>query len=459
MGTSVATLESAYRDAREAQRAAGVRKDDALKVLNGQMSVDERKRAVYTIAPSKDKAAAKKSFQVASAAYARAARTANLAREDLVRAGGDPLAVDGIPRTATPAAPARPNGTTRAEPVYVPGGRHNFWRDLVAQQTDRGAAERLARNDLAMGAELRDTDTSKGGGFLPPGYLADQYSTGVRPAAVVRSACTRVEMPSAGIGVAHIPSVTVGVTVSGQADVDSDNLSATTDPVTAYADSGMATFAASIKVDRQVFERGFAVGLEADAFAELDSAIDLQMIAGTAGSGNAAGYDGLIHASGAGSYTYTDASPSAAKLFDALYKAQAQFAETRDAPAEYVLMHPRRAYSLFGARDSSHPLFGQGGLAPGASDASWSAGPLSGLRALVSSNVPTDVSGTQDVICLFRGSDVLYAMTEARFAFVEAASSMNAVVFQAVTYTYFWANRHSGADVLVVSGTGLTPPS
>jgi hypothetical protein len=459
MPTSVATLESAYRDAREAQRAARVRKDDALKALNGELGINGRRKTAYTVAPAKDKAKAKKDFQVASAAYARAARTANLAREDLVGAGGDPLTVDGVARTAAPAAPARPNGATRAEPIYVPGGKHNFWRDLVAMRTDPGAAERLRRNDLVMGAERRDTDTSTGAGFLPPGYLADKYSLGVRPAAVVRSACTRVEMPPAGIGTAHIPSVTVGVTVSGQADVDSDNLSATSDPETAYADSGMATFAASIKVDRQVFERGFAVGLEADAFAELDSAIDLQMIAGTAGSGNAAGYDGLINASGAGSYTYTDASPSAAKLFDALYKAQAQFAETRDAPAEYVLMHPRRAYYLAGGRDTSFPLYSQGGLASGASDASWSAGPLSGLRALVSSNVPTDVSSDQDVICLFRGSDVLYAMTEARFAFVEAASSMNAVVFQAVTYTYFWANRHNGADVLVVSGTGLTPPS
>jgi hypothetical protein len=446
---SIETLELIFRDAREATRKADETKQDALKRMNGFVT------AKGTIPGRKD-AKTKREYEVASAAYARAARTQRIAADNLRAAGGDPASiVFGSPKRAA----ARPNGSTRPEQIYVPGGKHNFWRDLVAQQTDRSAAERLHRNDLVMGAELRDTDTSKGGGFLPPGYLADQYSTGIRPAAVVRSACTRVEMPPAGIGVAHIPSVTVGVTVSGQADVDSDNLSATSDPETAYADSGMATFAASIKVDRQVFERGFAVGLEADAFAELDSAIDLQMIAGTAGSGNAAGYDGLVNASGHGTYTYTDASPTAAKLFDALYKAQAQFAETRDAPVEYVLMHPRRAYYLAGGRDTSVPLFGQGGLAPGAADASWSAGPLSGLRALVSSNVPTDVSSDQDVICLFRGSDVLYAMTEARFAFVEAASSMNAVVFQAVTYTYFWANRHSGADVLVVSGTGLVPPS
>lgn len=454
---SIETLTAQFKDAYEAVREAREAKDAALRSLNGHGSYDERTKRQVVTAPAKgkDRVSAKRAYELASAAHARAARTQRIAADNVRAAGGDPESIVFGPERAA----ARPNGSTRPEPVYVPGGKNNFWRDLVAAQTSQGAAERLRRNDLIMGAELRDTDTSKGAGFLPPGYLADQYSTGVRPSAVVRSACTRVEMPSAGIGVAHIPSVTVGITVDGQADVDSDNLAATTDPETAYADSGMCTFAASIKADRQVFERGFAVGLEADAFATLDSAIDAQMISGAAGSGNGAGYDGLINASGAGSYAYTDGSPTAAKFFDALYKAQAQFAETRDAPAEYMLMHPRRAYYLAGGRDTSFPLFSQGGLGPGAADASWSAGPLGGLRALVSSNVPTDVTSDQDVVVLFRGSDVLYAITEARFAFNQAASSMNAVVFQCVTYSYFWPNRHAGADVLVVSGTGLTPPS
>jgi hypothetical protein len=252
MQPSVETLTARYRDACDALVEARGAKDEAHRRYSGTASVVADKRE------------AGRDFDVAKAAYARAVRTGRIAKRALAEAGGDPVSLAFGPTRES----ARPNGAARAEQIYVPGGPYNFWRDLTAARTSAAAAERLCRNDLAMGAELRDTDTSAGEGFSRPGT----WQTSTRWASAPPRSCA-----------APAPAWRCRP------------------PGSAWRTS-----------------RPSRPGLPS--------------------------------------------TPSAANFDDALYKAQAAFAETRHAPGEYMLMHPRRACYLAGARDASHPLFDQGGL-------------------------------------------------------------------------------------------------
>jgi hypothetical protein len=456
MTASIATLESTFRDAREAMRRADETKQDALKRMNGFVTTKG------TIPGRKD-AKTKREYEVASAAYARAARTQRIAADNLREAGGDPEAiVFGSKRAA-----ARPNGSTRPEAVYRPDGDGpRFLIDLVsASLANPDARERLNRNNRIV-RESRQSGDVQAAGFEAPVWMADYWSDFPRVAAVLESAVPHAPMPARGF-LAHLPRVTAGLAVESQQTSSGVNQSVeNTDVTSDTADASLVTVAGAVDVDLVVLERSAPCGdvfLAADLNAAVDEEIDRQLAVGLGPQAGQHGeHIGLLNVVGATAITYTDASPSPAKVLAALAQGMNTFYAARKAYPTHVVMSPARAASLLSGNASANaPLFDQGGFVSGMGpDATYAVGSVLGMRVLATGSVPETlgVGSDEDFIALWRPSDSAMATTPARtYEARQILSGTIAVRFTAYSQSYAWLHRRP-ESVAIVTGTGLVRP-
>ena len=439
---SIETLESALRDANNAASKTHEAKMDALRRLNGSLKADGKGNLLRDIKPD-GSAEAKRAYEVATAAYARAARTKNLAIERLAKAGGDAAAVlQGRSTKATRAA--RPNGSTKPAQVYRPDGEHSFLADLRNGWQDSAARERLERN------EVRVTGVSDGSGFYSaPEWFTESWSKLPRPAAVLKANMVELPMPSKG-GLGYVPRVDVNsYTVTPL--VDGDNVTGDTDLATSTSQSEVAAIVAQLDINRAVGERmqpAAELGLVVDMLAALDAAQDAEFVNGPGGTQR---LTGLLNAAGE-SYAY-----SSGDLLTAIAKARAQFYSGsalggRFRLPTHVILHPSIYLALSDQRVSEFPLFDQGGAIQ-ATDPRFSAGQIAGMRVLIDGNLPTNAGGGEDEspIILATLDDLQYCETTARFQFQQVGSSMNMLRYQVANFCQLFADRRP-EGVLVVTG-------
>lgn len=367
------------------------------------------------------------------------------------------------------AAAAAPVVAVRSEPSpYLPGGDHSFVADVYAATFRAGdvtgAEQRLAAHRAAT--EQRDVGVAAFGGLVPPQYIVDAYAPAARGGRPFLDAIKSQPLPSAGTSFV-IPRITTGTaaaqTAEGAAfneqDVAVTNLTVDVQLTTAAQD-----------VSRTVVERGGAVVdqiLLPDLLAALEVTLDAQAING---SGTAPQHRGVLNVTGVNTITWTDTTPTVAELIPKLADAIQRISSTRFAPADLIVMHPRRWGWITAAVDAaSRPLVVPAAQQPvnalGVGQPASSPGPvgqLLGLPVVVDANIPTNLgAGTnEDTIIVCRTSDILvWEAPTMQFVMEQAIATAPGQIRVAVgRFALIAAGRYPGG-ISVITGTGLTPPT
>jgi HK97 family phage major capsid protein len=358
---------------------------------------------------------------------------------------------------------------------YRPDGP-GFFRDLIAaRRGDLGAAERLHEHQVRVTRALIDRgemqvrDISRtdgaGGEFVPPLWLMDEYAALARASRVTADLVRRLPLPE-GTDSISVPRVTGGASVAAQAD---NQAVSETDMTTGSVTAPVTTIAGQQDASLQLVEQSPA-GMDRIIFADLLAAyaaeLDRQVITG---NGTAPNHRGILNVSGINAVTYTDTSPTVGELYPKLADAISRIATNRYAPAEAIVMHPRRWAWITAALDSQgRPLVTPSAGAASAPvavstapTAEGAVGTMHGLRVYLDANIPTNLgAGTnEDVIIVLRASDLLLFESALRIRVLqEVLSGTLAVRFQLYAYSAFMAGRYPAA-ISTVGGTGLVVPA
>lgn len=338
----------------------------------------------------------------------------------------------------------------------------SFFKDVRdAALGNPDAAQRLARHAREVEVEQRDltTTVTAGGNFVPPNYLGEAYAQYARESRPVADVIPSMPLMSTGMSIT-IPRITTGTTVASQA---TENTAVSeTDIVEALLTIPIRTIAGQQDVSRQLFDRtdpGIDQIIFNDLRADYDRELDNQILngAGTQGS-----HLGIRAVSSPNTVTFTTGSPTAALTVPPLYNAIQLIFTNRHAPADTVIMHPRRAAYLASNLSSTFPLFQLGSLnqASGQQDQGM-VNNFAGLRNVIDSNVrTTDGSSTnQDEMYVIRAADMMLWEGPLQTAVYPEVGSGNLTVrMQLWAYSAFAAGRFP-KSISIISGTGLTSPS
>jgi HK97 family phage major capsid protein len=346
----------------------------------------------------------------------------------------------------------------------------SYFRDLYLAKVsgDSDAAERLAQHSLHVATEARDnntTDTS-GGEFVPPLWLIDEYVAKSRAGRVTADLCNKFALP-AGTDSINVPAITTGTSVAAQAT--QNTAVSETDLVTASVTAPVRTYGGISDCSVQLVEQS-PVAFDQVIFQDLASAhsqaIDSAVINGTGASGT---HEGILNADTINSVTYTAATPTVAGLFPKLADAVQQVSSNVFAPANAIVMHPRRWGFLVAGLDSSNrPLVVPNSSGPTNAVATFGdvaaeafAGTLLGLPVFLDANIPTNLgSGTnEDRIIVGKFDEAfLYEGAPKAEVFRETLSAELTVRFRLYNYSAFTAERRPTA-FSQVGGSGLATPS
>ncbi|HEY6115690.1 MAG TPA: phage major capsid protein, partial [Candidatus Dormibacteraeota bacterium] len=203
-----------------------------------------------------------------------------------------------------------------------------------------------------------------------------------------------------------------------------------------------------------------------DLVADYATKTDLQVISGSGSSGQVTGVRGT---SGITTITYTDATPTVAKLYSKIADAVQRVHTLRFMAPTVIVMHPRRWASLLAASDSNgRPLVvpeagnPQNAVATlGVVGSQQVVGQMHGLPVVTDPSMPTNLgAGTnEDVVHVLRASDILLYESGIRSRVLPEVGSGNLTVrLQIYGYLAFTAARYP-ASVVEIGGTGLVAPT
>ncbi|HEY3688118.1 MAG TPA: phage major capsid protein [Streptosporangiaceae bacterium] len=358
-----------------------------------------------------------------------------------------------------------------ADGPYGPGSRHSYFIDLARRGDDFEAQQRLA----AYAAERRDLNRTDGTGgyFVPPLWLMNQWVEKARAGRPYADLCTRLPLPG-GTDSINIPKVATGAAAAIQT---ADNAAVSdTDLTDTSIEAKVRTIAGQQDVAIQLLDQSpvsFDEVIFRDLIADYATKTDLQVISGSGSSGQVTG---VRSTSGITTITYTSATPklidgstTANSLIHKLADAVQRIATSRFAPADAIVMHPRRWAWVQTQVDSQN----RAQIVPGAAGpsnafgistaptAEGAVGMLAGLPVFVDSSIPTNLgAGTnEDVIHVLRASDLLLWESGIRTRVLpEVGSGTLTVRLQVYGYLAFTAARQP-QSVVEVGGTGLVPPT
>jgi HK97 family phage major capsid protein len=359
---------------------------------------------------------------------------------------------------ATAAAAYTPVATVTDQPeIYRQGGEVSYFRDIARFKIkgDTAAADRLTRNAQRTQSEMQKrtgvtTVAGAGGEFDPPLWMIDQYVPALRPGRPTADVLNKQPLPK-GVSSVNVPKIATGSAVAAQSTQNTalQNTNPTTTPVA----SPVNTLAGFITVSQQELDQSpinmDQVWLE-DLLASYDQQLDVAVIAALTG------------ASGINAVTYTDASPTTAKINSQVGLAIADVHSARFAPPNFIVMHPNRWGKFNNYLDSQgRPLvvpnpnylnaFGTGQVA-----SQGVAGTLQGVPVLVDASVPQNLgAGTnQDQIIVFKSNDsLLYEGTPQADAMPQTFGNTLSVLLR--FYNYYALGIRLAPGISVINGTGL----
>lgn len=421
--------------------------------------------AIETADESADLDALQSEFDSANDAAERARK--ELERMEAVVEARESMPVRPVEETESPRVEVVSN-----EAVYRKDTpQRSYFRDLYLAKVsgDSAASERLAQHSLHVAtSEHRDnntTDTS-GGEFVPPLWLIDEYVAKARAGRVTADLCNKFALP-AGTDSINVPAITTGTSVAAQAT--QNTAVSETDLVTASVTAPVRTYGGISDCSVQLVEQS-PVAFDQVIFQDLagahSQAIDSAIINGTGASGT---HEGILNADTINSVTYTAATPTVAGLFPKLADAVQQVSSNVFAPANAIVMHPRRWGFLVAGLDSSNrPLVVPNSAGPQNAVATFGdvaaeafAGTLLGLPVFLDANIPTNLgSGTnEDRIIVGKFDEAfLYEGAPKAEVFRETLSAELTVRFRLYNFSAFTAERRPTA-FSAVGGTGCATPS
>jgi HK97 family phage major capsid protein len=369
-------------------------------------------------------------------------------------------------------AKARVSSVNEAR-TYERGNGRSYLQDLARVQLnmdDGTARERLQRHaqDVATDPEYRDllrTD-GNGGYFVPPVWLMDQYIELARAGRAYANVVNNQPLPG-GTDSINIPKVATGTTTAIQT-ADNGAVSET-DATDTFINAPVRTIAGQQDVAIQLLDQSpvsFDEVIFRDLVADYATKTDLQVISGSGSSGQVTG---VRATSGITTITYTDATPTVAKLYSKIADAVQRVHTLRFMAPTAIVMHPRRWASLLAASDSNgRPLVvpdagnPQNAVATlGVVGSQQVVGQMHGLPVITDPSMPTTLgAGTnEDVVHVIRASDILLYESGIRSRVLPEVGSGNLTVrLQIYGYLAFTAARYP-ASVVEIGGTGLVAPS
>jgi HK97 family phage major capsid protein len=367
---------------------------------------------------------------------------------------------------------------TREERTYSAeaGQRENrsFIADVFAHSVrhDLGAAERLSRHAREFEVEERASTTANYAGFVIPQYLIDQFAYAVRAGRPTANAIGSMDLPPQGVSF-HFGALTTPTTVSAQ---NGENTAGSnTNPDDTDNTFSVVTISGYADTSRQSVERAQGVAVDQlivrDLVAAYHTELDRQVLNGSGASGE---LTGILNTASISAVDYLDASPTIAEFYSKLADAVQRINALRFAPAELIVMHPRRWGWLTAAADTNQrplilPNASQGrfnSVATGAAAGYGQAvGEILGLPVVTDANVPTnlalDAATGEDAVIVAKASDyVLMEDPGAPLSITVDQVLANSLGIRFVVYGYaaFTAARYPKATS-TVTGSGLTAPT
>lgn len=358
--------------------------------------------------------------------------------------------------------------------IYEKGNGRSYLQDLARVQlnmdADGGARDRLVRHaqDVATDPEYRDLNRTDGNGgyFVPPLWLMDQYIELARAGRAYANVVNNQPLPG-GTDSINIPKVATG-TATGTQTADNGAVQET-DATDTFINAPVRTIAGQQDVAIQLLDQSpvsFDEVIFRDLVADYATKTDLQVISGSGSSGQVTG---VRATSGITTITYTDATPTVAKLYSKIADAVQRVHTLRFMAPTAIVMHPRRWASLLAASDSNgRPLVvpeagnPQNAVATlGVVGSQQVVGQMHGLPVITDPSMPTNLgAGTnEDVVHVIRASDILLYESGIRSRVLPEVGSGNLTVrLQIYGYLAFTAARYP-ASVVEIGGTGLVAPS
>lgn len=355
-----------------------------------------------------------------------------------------------------------------SNPVYRKGDTEvSYFRDLF--KSSRG--DDKARGRLSASQETRAGTSAAGSGgeFAPPLWLIDDF-VGLARASRVTADLMRGETLPGGVASINLPKITAGSTVGV---TQTQNTAITEGTITTTSvSSGIAEITGKQTLPIALLRQS-GISLDSVILADLAAAyavaLDTQVISGSAANGQ---LRGLITAGTTVTYTTTQPAVVSATAVNSFYmkvlSAQAAMAGTRMAPADVIVMHPRRWSWILGALDTANrplvvpngPAFNQAAVT-GAPAAEGRAGELLGLPVFVDPNIPTNIGAAtnQDVVFVLKRDDLwLYESAIETASFDATYADQNSILYRVLGFSAFIPHRHA-ASIQVINGTGLTAPA
>ncbi|MFF8406907.1 phage major capsid protein [Streptomyces sp. NPDC015684] len=382
-------------------------------------------------------------------------------------------------RTVTEGAAAVKRAKARVTSVneartYEKGNGRSYLQDLARLQlnmdADGGARDRLVRHaqDVATDPEYRDLNRTDGNGgyFVPPVWLMEQYADLARAGRAYANVVSNQPLPPNTDSI-NIPKVATGTAVGIQT---ADNGAVQeTDLTDTFINAPVRTIAGQQDVAIQLLDQSpvsFDEVIFRDLVADYATKTDLQVISGSGSSGQVLG---VRNTSGIITVTYTDATPTVAKLYSKIADAVQRVHTQRYMAPTAIVMHPRRWAYLLAASDSTgRPLVVPNSGNPanaigtlGVVGSQQVVGSMHGLPVVTDPNMPTNLgaSTTEDVIHVLRASDsILYESGIRSRVLPEVGSGNLTVRLQVYGYLAFTAARYP-SSVVEIGGTGMIAPS
>ena len=351
--------------------------------------------------------------------------------------------------------------------MYRKGGDHSFIADAwSSRQGDYKAQERLNKH---QDFEARDVGTGAFTGLVVPQYLVDEYAPIARAGSAFYNAVPKKDLPAYGNKI-EISRITTGSQAAEQASENSAVQETNMDDTLLTVN--VDTIAGQQDVSRQALERGGQPGfsMENIIFQDLVAAyfgkLDELMINGSGSSGQPLG---IRNVSGLNTVTYTDGTPTVGEAFPKLADAVQKVNANRFAPAQAIIMHPRRwGFFTAGVDGNSRPLVLPAGNNPdnamGVGDAAAYGnvvGNLLGLPVITDANITTTDGGgnDQDQIYVVKADDhILFEDNLFQLKFEETNAGSLTTKMVVYGYVAFASGRYP-TGITKIQGTGLITPS
>jgi HK97 family phage major capsid protein len=351
----------------------------------------------------------------------------------------------------------------RTEP-YRKGGKESYFRDLAdAKKGNANAVARLVESDRHREDKLEQragttTVAGAGGEFAPPLWVVDEFIGLPRPGRPVADAVRKMPLPT-DVSSISLPKITTGTSTATQST--QNTAIGNQDIVTTSVTTNITTQAGGVTVSRQILDQS-PVSMDevilADLQRDLDQKIDLAVI------------NAIAAVSGLNAITYTDASPTTAKLLPYIQQGIDQVGLGIYTPNELlaVVRTDRWGRFIAGADTTGRPFvlpngtygpFNVRGVQDDAVTGQGRVGTLNSIPTLTDAQVPNNLgAGTnQDEIFVLDPTQIfLFESTPQADAFEQTYANTLSVYCRIFEYYGIIANRLPKA-ISLITGTGLIP--